>query len=60
MGKYRAYMELHNLDPNITIDDIRGLSMREIKDVLQRYLSENEWENTNNDAGKGHRYAYGK
>lgn len=33
-GKYRAYLELKELDPDITPDDIRDLSMREIQDLI--------------------------
>ncbi len=36
-GKYRAYLELKSLDPSVTTDDIRDLSMREIRDLIDSY-----------------------
>lgn len=33
-GKYRAFLELQALDPNITVEDIRELSMRQIQDMI--------------------------
>lgn len=36
-GKYRAYQELKALDPSVTLDDIRDLSMREIRDLIDSY-----------------------
>lgn len=31
-GKYREYLELHELDPDITPEKVQGLTMREIRD----------------------------
>lgn len=39
-GKYRAYLELKELDPDITPDDIRELSMREIQDLIDSLSGE--------------------
>lgn len=33
-GKYRAFLELQALDPSITVEDIRELSMRQIQDMI--------------------------
>ena len=33
-GKYRAYLELHELDPSVTPEDIQGMTMREIRDRI--------------------------
>ena len=33
-GKYRAYLELHELDPSVTLGDIQGMTMREIRDRI--------------------------
>lgn len=53
VGKYRAYLELKDLDPSVTIDDIRDLSMREIRDLIQKYESENtEPDGTGNPANE--------
>lgn len=34
-GKYRLLLEIQELDPSITADDVRDLSMREILDLLE-------------------------
>lgn len=33
-GKYRAFLELQRLNPDITVEDIRDMSMREIRDRI--------------------------
>lgn len=33
-GKYQAFLELQALDPDITVEDIRDLSMRQIQDLI--------------------------
>ena len=35
-GKYRAYMQLHEINPSITIDDVRCMPMREIRNKLEQ------------------------
>lgn len=37
VGKYRAYLQLSKLNSEITIDDIRNLSMREIQAMINSY-----------------------
>ena len=37
-GQYRALKELQELDPSITAEDIRGLSMRQIRAMLEDLL----------------------
>lgn len=34
VGKYQAFLELRRLDPDITIDDVKGLTMRQINDLM--------------------------
>ena len=34
-GKYRAYLELKRLDPTVTPEQIRSMTMREIRDLLE-------------------------
>lgn len=34
-GKYRAFLELQELDPSVTAEEIRDMSMREIRDLIQ-------------------------
>ena len=39
-GKYRTYLELREMEPDITPDDIRDLSMREIQDMIDSLSGE--------------------
>lgn len=50
-GKYRAYLELQKLDPAITVDDFKDMTMREIRDKINE-LS-NDVESTTNLSGCG-------
>ena len=34
-GKYRLLLEIQELDPSVTADDVRDLSMREMLDLLE-------------------------
>lgn len=36
-GKYRAYLILKDLDPSVSLDDVRDLTMREIYDLIDTY-----------------------
>ncbi len=38
-GKYNAYLELKKYEPELTVDDIKDLSMKEIRDRIQKYES---------------------
>lgn len=54
-GKYRAFLELQALDPDATPDDVRGMSMRQIRDRIDE-LSGNP-----SSQGQGmHRYGKDK
>lgn len=35
-GKYQAFLELQELDPDITPEEIQGMTMREIRDLIQQ------------------------
>ena len=37
VARYQALMELQALDPNITAEDVLGMSMREIKELIGCY-----------------------
>lgn len=39
-GKYKAYLELHSLDGSITADDVKNMTMREIRDLISRLSSD--------------------
>lgn len=34
-GKYRAYLELQALDPNITAEEVKGMTMKEIRSLIE-------------------------
>lgn len=44
-GKYKAFLELQALNPDITVDDIQDMTMREIRDLIGE-LSEGEEKET--------------
>ena len=50
LGKYRAYLELKSLDPSITIDEIRSLSMREIRNLIDAYNAKDSAPDSSNDS----------
>lgn len=50
-GKYKAFLELQALDPDITVEDIQGLTMRQIWDMIDE-LSGNT-DGTNQSGGTG-------
>ena len=54
-GKYRAFLELRLLDPDITPEAAQGMTMREIWDMIDRLSSGGGWENGHhgNDGGHG-------
>lgn len=39
-GKHRAFLELQLLDPDITPEDVQGMTMREIRDRIDRLTSD--------------------
>lgn len=53
-GKYRAFLEFQALDPEITTEDVQGLSMRQIRDKIDALSSELDTsdDNTNNTTTK--------
>ena len=42
LGRYSVCLEIQALDPNITLDDCRNLSMRELRDLLAEVQAEAE------------------
>ncbi|HIY34375.1 MAG TPA: hypothetical protein IAA24_04585 [Candidatus Eubacterium faecigallinarum] len=49
-GKYRAYLELKEINPDITVDDVRNMSIREIRNMIN---SDDANSNTTNATGNG-------
>ena len=54
LGKYRAYLELRELDPSVTPGDISDLTMREIRDWIAAL------DGTEDSRGGGHRYRHNR
>lgn len=42
LGRYSVYLEIQALDPSVTLDDCRNLSMRELRDLLAEVQAEAE------------------
>ena len=56
-GKYRAYLELHELDPAVTPEDVQGMTMREIRDRIAALSSGSDAGQTQGagvSSGNGH------
>ncbi len=55
-GKYRAFLEIQALDPDITPDAIQDMTMREIRDLINSLSTDHENEiSSNGHKGHGHR-----
>lgn len=57
-GKYKDFLELQALDPDITLEEVRDMNMRQIHD-LQDQLSENaenKGEDCDSEDKKAHRW----
>ena len=71
LGKYRAYLELKQYDPDITVEDIRDMPMYEIRNMIRelsggQYAQSDEATETGCGQGQvgagygyGHGYGYG-
>lgn len=59
-GKYRAYLELKELDPEILPEDIRGMTMREIREWAQKLENKGEDTEKAEDTGIGKNSAHRK
>ena len=57
VGKYMAYLELEALDSSITPEDISGMTMREIRDIINSYSSQNTYYQSDyyNESHQGHK-----
>lgn len=69
-GKYKTFLELHHLNPDITPETVQGMTIREIRELIDRLTAdcENEsssyddWENGHHgrDDAHGNRWRSGK
>lgn len=48
-GKYRAFLELQALYPDVTVEDVRNLTMSQIQDLIDLYYETAESQSTNPD-----------
>ncbi len=60
-GKYRAYLELQKLDPDVTVEEVREMTMREIRERIEELSSDPDdssgstaQEEGAGQSGKGH------
>ena len=63
-GKYRAYLELQSLGAEVTAEEVRNMTMREIQDLIGALSGdigvENPWKgNGQSNQGAGNRWGYG-
>lgn len=64
-GKYRAFLELQELDPSVSTDDVQGMSMREIRNLIEDYSDNQEniepdASNTDSNSKNGQGYGNGQ
>lgn len=52
-GKYRAYLELQKVNPDISLDEIRDLSMRQISDLIEQQKDKTTGGEVNLEEEKG-------
>lgn len=46
LGKYKVYQEIRSLDPSISEEDIDGMTMRELRDLVQKLNNSSKAEDT--------------
>ena len=51
-GKYRAFLEAQAQNPDLTTEDVQGMTMREIRDLIQP--QESQTGSGQKGGGKGH------
>lgn len=52
-GKYRAFLELKSLVPDMETDDVQGMTMREIHDLIHEHSSSDDEETVHGHHGHG-------
>lgn len=54
-GKYKTFLQLQHLDPDIAPETVQGMTMREIWELIDRLIADGENEaSSDNDRGSGH------
>lgn len=63
-GKYKAYLELRELNPDITAEEVTEMTMREIRDLIAELSGESAGAQTTGGnrqgSGQGHGHQHGK
>lgn len=59
-GKYKAYLELKQYDPSITVDEIRDMPMHEIRNMLSGYSGSGGSTEYRRHGSHGHSGGHGK
>lgn len=61
-GKYRAYLELQKLDPDVTVEEVRKMTMREIRERIEELSPDPDDSsgNTAQEEGAGQRNGTGQ
>lgn len=62
-GKYKAYLELKELDPDVTTEEVKNMSMKEIRNRIQELTSqegESDQSETSHNNGQGKKYQNGQ
>lgn len=57
VGKYRAFLELQKVNPDTTVEDVKGLTMRQIREMTG--YSSCEFHSGNKGSGHGHGEGHG-
>ena len=58
-GKYRAFLELQLLDPNITPETVQEMTMREIRDLIDRLSTDSGNNSSSYDNQQNGHHGYG-
>lgn len=59
-GKYRAYLELQSLGAEVAAEDVRNMTMREIRDLIATLSGDTDIENSGKGNGRGNQGAGNK
>lgn len=59
-GKYKAFIELHILDPDIAIEDVRGLTMRQMRDMINVLSDDVNSAAPDSNTGKNQGHGFGQ
>jgi hypothetical protein len=54
LGKYRAFLDLHALDPTVTTEDIQDLTMRQIRNWIDKLSADSNVSQNSSSGGKGY------